>query len=75
MEEPFAFLAEQGVYDIMHMGSHKVLLVIPQLIIPTKTALNTRNPSVVVKVIHVLQVLVKCDQHGQHFLGQALVPY
>jgi hypothetical protein len=75
VEEPYAFLAEQGVYDMMHMGSHKVLPVIPQLIIPTKTALNTRNPSVIIKVLHVLQDLVKCDRQGQHLVGQALVPY
>jgi len=75
VEEPYTFLAEQGVYDMMHIGSNKILPVIPQLIIPIKTALNTRNPSVIVKVLNVLQHLVKCDQQGQHLVGQALVPY
>ena len=75
VEEPYTFLAEQGVYDMMHVTSHKVLPVIPQLIIPIKTALNTRNESVIIKVLKVLQALVKCDEKEQNLVGQALVPY
>jgi hypothetical protein len=75
VEEPYAFLAEQGVYDMISVGSHKVLEVIPQLIIPIKTALNTRNRSVIVKVLKVLQALVKCDENDQNLVGQALVPF
>lgn len=75
IEEPYAFLSEQGVYDMMSVASHKVLSVIPQLIIPIKTALNTRNRSVIIKVLKVLQALVKCDENGQNLVGQALVPY
>lgn len=38
-EEPYRFLAEQGVYDMLeHGGSTKILPVIPQLIIPLKSA-------------------------------------
>ncbi|CAM9538606.1 unnamed protein product [Ascophyllum nodosum] len=77
LEEPYAFLAEQGVYDMTSAGSNKVLPVIPQLIIPIKTALNTRQKAVIVKVLKVLQALVTCDQgaDGQGLIGQALVPY
>ncbi|KAJ8601552.1 hypothetical protein CTAYLR_005232 [Chrysophaeum taylorii] len=77
VEQPYAFLAEQGVYDMMSSGWQKVLPVIPQLIIPIKTALNTRKKDVIVKVLKVLQVLVVCDTvpEGQHLIGQALVPY
>lgn len=75
IEEPYAFLSEQGVYDMMQVGSHKVLPVIPQLVIPIKTALNTRNRCVIVKVLRVLQALVKCDKNDQNLVGQALVPY
>uniref|UniRef100_A0A7S2UTZ0 Uncharacterized protein n=1 Tax=Fibrocapsa japonica TaxID=94617 RepID=A0A7S2UTZ0_9STRA len=76
-EDPYAFLAEQGVYDMMSAGSNKVLPVIPQLIIPIKTALNTRQKKVIVKVLKVLQALVQCDTgpEGQGLIGQALVPY
>lgn len=75
IEEPYAFLAEQGVYDMMQVGPNKVLSVIPQLIIPIKTALNTRQRVVIVKVLKVLKALVKCDQNEQNLVGQALVPY
>mmetsp|Transcript_4282 Transcript_4282/g.12475 ORF Transcript_4282/g.12475 Transcript_4282/m.12475 type:complete len:306 (-) Transcript_4282:408-1325(-) len=79
VEEPYAFLAEQGVYDMMQAPqSQKVLPVIPQLIIPIKTALNTRMKPVIVKVLKVLQHLVVCDQgeNGEPgLIGQALVPY
>ena len=60
---------------MMQVGSgDRVLPVIPQLIIPIKTALNTRNRAVIVKVLKVLQALVKCDK-GKNQVGQALVPY
>lgn len=77
IEEPYAFLGEQGVYDMMSAGWMKVLPVIPQLIIPIKTALNTRQKKVIVKVLKVMQALVTCDTvpDGQHLIGQALVPY
>ncbi len=39
--DPYRFLAIQGIFDILEKGAGKVLSVIPQLIIPIKTALNT----------------------------------
>lgn len=63
---------------MLEAGSHKVLPVIPQLIIPIKTALNTRDRDVVVKTLKILQVLVNCDvavSGGNGLIGQALVPY
>ncbi|GMH63365.1 hypothetical protein TrRE_jg8277 [Triparma retinervis] len=77
LEEPYCFLATQGVYDMMSEGFTKVLPVIPQLIIPIKTALNTRKKRVIVKVLKVLQCLVTADAgaEGQNLIGQALVPY
>jgi len=78
VEMPYAFIAEQGVLDMLEAGAHKVLPVVPQLIIPIKTALNTRDKTVIVKVLKVLQVLVNCDvaiSGGAGLIGQALVPY
>merc|ERR1712072_1390265 len=52
--------------------------VIPQLIIPIKSALNTRNKEVIVVVLKVIQHLLNCTPatSGQLCLiGQALVPY
>ncbi|EQC26213.1 hypothetical protein SDRG_15949 [Saprolegnia diclina VS20] len=82
IEEPYAFLAEQGIKDMMVNASSKVLPVIPQLIIPIKNALNTRKASIIVKTLHILQLMVTCDKKpGQDgfaaggLIGQALVPY
>ena len=78
VENPYAFIAEKGVEDMILHGAHKILAVIPQLIIPIKTALNTRNESVMVRVIRILQYLVKCDiaeGDAVGLIGQALVPY
>jgi hypothetical protein len=65
------------VKDMMDRGGNKILPVIPQLIIPIKTALNTRIPGVIVKVLKILQLLVLCDTsaNGDGLIGQALVPY
>ncbi len=78
VELPYAFIAEQGVLDMLEAAPHKVLPVIPQLIIPLKTALNTRDREVVTKVLKILQALVNCDvavSGGAGLIGQALVPY
>ena len=75
VEEPYAFLAERGIYDMMHVGKgRRVLPVLRQLIIPINTALNTRNQEVIVKTLKVLQALVRCD-NGTNDVGEALVPY
>jgi hypothetical protein len=78
VEHPYECMAEQGVIDMLQKGPAKVLPVIPQLIIPIKTALNTRDARVIVKVIKILMLLVdvgKDDVGGENLIGQALVPY
>jgi len=70
-QEPYRFLACQGVFDLLHNGQAKVLPVIPQLIIPIKTALNSRDAAVITTTLHVLQALVQCSDT----VGEALVPY
>lgn len=81
-EHPYADMAEQGVIDMLQKGTvptNKVLPVIPQLIIPIKTALNTRDANVINKVIKILILLVTDDNPnnstGENLIGQALVPY
>jgi len=61
----------QGTFDMLEHGGSKILPVIPQLIIPIKTALNTREPTVIVIVLKVLQQLVVSGE----MIGEALVPY
>lgn len=78
VEQPYAFVGEQGVLDMLEAAPHKVLPVIPQLIIPIKTALNTRDKEVMVKILKILQALVNCDvavSGGAGLIAQALVPY
>lgn len=71
LEEPFCFVALQGCYDLLEKGGPKILPTIPQLIVPIKTALNTRHPTVIVNVLKVIQKLVV----SADYVGQALVPY
>lgn len=69
--EPYKFLARQGTYDLLAKGGPKILSVIPQLIIPIKTALNTRDKEIVCEMLKVLQRLVVSGD----MIGEALVPY
>jgi Parkin co-regulated protein len=78
MEQPYALVAEQGITDMLEAAPHKVLPVIPQLIIPLKLALNTRDKPIIVKVLKTLQLLATCDNSiagGAGLIGQSLVPY
>jgi hypothetical protein len=70
-EEPYKFLAHQGCYDLLKKGGAKILPTIPQLIIPVKTALNSRDPEIMCVVLKVMQQLVISGD----LIGEALVPY
>jgi hypothetical protein len=69
--EPFSFLALQGVQDMLRVGRSQVLAVLPQLIVPIRRCLNTRDPELVCRVLGILQLLVQADER----IGEALVPY
>jgi len=71
LEDPYRFLAVQGTYDMLEKGGSKILPVVPQLIVPVKTALNTRNPELMATMMKVLQTLVLSGE----MIGEALVPY
>jgi hypothetical protein len=70
-EDPYRFLAVQGMFDMLEKGGPKILPVVPQLIIPMKTALNTRDPPVMCTMLKILQTLVRSGD----MIGEALVPY
>eukprot|EP01062_Namystynia_karyoxenos_P069273 TRINITY_DN647_c0_g1_i1.p1 TRINITY_DN647_c0_g1~~TRINITY_DN647_c0_g1_i1.p1 ORF type:complete len:293 (+),score=128.50 TRINITY_DN647_c0_g1_i1:97-975(+) len=70
-ENPYRFLSVQGCFDLLEKGGSKILPTIPQLIIPIKTALNTRDPDIIVTMLKVLQQLVVSGE----LIGEALVPY
>lgn len=52
--DPYRFLSIQGTFDMLEKGGAKVLPVIPQLIIPIKTALNTRDPEIIAITLKIL---------------------
>ncbi|KAG2461131.1 PACRG protein, partial [Polypterus senegalus] len=68
---PYEFFARQGVHDMLEHGGAKILPVLPQLIVPIKNALNTRNRQVICTTLKVLQHLVI----SADMIGEALVPY
>jgi len=70
-EDPYRFLAVTGTFDMLEKGGAKILPVVPQLVIPIKTALNTRDPEIMATILKVLQELVKSGD----MIGEALVPY
>ncbi|XP_065649750.1 parkin coregulated gene protein homolog isoform X2 [Hydra vulgaris] len=70
-KHPYCFFASQGIHDMLEHGGEKILDVIPQLIIPIRDALETRNRDVVCTTLKVLQHLVA----SHDLIGRALVPY
>jgi hypothetical protein len=70
-EDPYRFLSVQGLNDMLEVGGQKVLPVVPQLIVPLKTALNTRDPLIVSTTLKALQALILSGD----MVGEALVPY
>merc|ERR1712203_2481 len=70
-EDPYRLLAVAGVYDMLDLGGERILPVVPQLIYPIKTALNTRDHQVLCTLMEVVQTLVASHE----MIGEALVPY
>ncbi|KAI4471524.1 parkin coregulated protein park2 coregulated [Holotrichia oblita] len=70
-EEPYKFISQQGIHDMLTHGGKKIYPCIPQLIIPLKNALNTKNRQVMCATLKVIQHLVKSGD----MIGEALVPY
>lgn len=70
-EDPYRFLAVEGTHNMLDKGGSKILPVVPQLIIPIKTGLNTRDPEVIATILKILQKLVLSGE----MIGEALVPY
>lgn len=71
MREPHAFIAEAGLLQMLEHGGHMILPVIPDIILPIKQALDTKNRDTIRKTLQAIRVLVSCHQ----LVGPALVPY
>lgn len=70
-EDPYRFLAVQGTHDLLSHPHTDVAPVVPQLIIPIKEALNTKDPDVIACAIKAIQTMVLCNEGA----GVVLVPY
>ncbi|KAJ8981537.1 hypothetical protein NQ317_006698 [Molorchus minor] len=70
-ENPYKLFAQQGIHDMLEHGGPKIFPCIPQLIIPIKDAIKTKNKEVMCATLRVLQHLVKSGD----MIGEALVPY
>ena len=71
IEEPYTYLCDKGLDDLLTFGKDKILPVLPQLIIPIKLALSTKNHSVVCLTLKKLKKLVLAGE----MIGESLVPY
>ena len=71
VDDPYRFLAIQGVIDMIQAAPEKLLPVVPQLILPINSALATREPDIICSVLKILQQMLL--QNPQ--IGQAFVPY
>jgi hypothetical protein len=70
-QHPYNKFARQGVQDLLANGGDKIYAIIPQLIIPIKNALNTKNIDVMCTVLKIIQQLVNASD----LIGPALVPF
>ncbi|KAM9363781.1 parkin coregulated gene protein [Symphorus nematophorus] len=68
---PLELFAREGVHDLLDNGGPKILPVVPQLILPIRNALNTKNRQVMCTTLKALQHLVVSADN----VGEALVPY
>lgn len=51
--DPYRFLAIQGSFDLLDKVGEKIINIIPQLILPLKAALNTRDPEIIAVALKV----------------------
>ncbi|XP_017013911.1 parkin coregulated gene protein homolog isoform X3 [Drosophila takahashii] len=70
-KHPYKTYARQGVTDLLLAGGEKIHPVIPQLILPLKNALSTRNLEVMCTTLKIIQQLVMSSD----LVGPALVPF
>ena len=57
IDDPYRFLAVQGTFDLLDKVKDAIVKVIPQLILPLKAALNTRDSDVICVALKVYILL------------------
>ena len=70
-EEPYRFFARKGTWELLKNGGTRVLQCIPQVVIPLKKALDTRDLEILPVALRTLQKLVKSSE----LAGEALIPF
>ncbi|OHS95175.1 Parkin coregulated protein like protein [Tritrichomonas foetus] len=70
-EEPYKFFARKGTWELLKHGGTRVLQVIPQVVIPLKKALDTRDLEILPVALRTIQKLVKSSD----LAGEALIPF
>ncbi|KAK8878194.1 hypothetical protein M9Y10_004959 [Tritrichomonas musculus] len=70
-EEPYRFFARKGTWELLKHGGTRVLQVIPQVVIPLKKALDTRDMEILPVALRTMQKLVKSSD----LAGEALIPF
>ena len=71
IKEPYKFIADKAIDEMLEKCPHKILPILPQLIIPIKLALETRIQEVIVRTLKKLQKLVRCG----YSIAESIVPY
>lgn len=69
--DPYRFLAIQGTFFLLEQVKDAIIKVIPDLIPPLKTALNTRDDEIIAVTLKVIQKLVLSSD----LAGDVLVPF
>lgn len=70
-EEPYKFFARKGTWELLKQGGTRVLQVIPQVVIPLKKALDTRDLEILPVALRTMQKLVQSSD----LAGEALIPF
>lgn len=71
---PYGFIARYGIHDLLSVRSDKIRPVIPQIIIPIKNALNTKNPEIILATLRIIQHMCLCGKLNKFsFFNKSLI--
>jgi len=70
-EDPYRFLAIHGAIDMIERNPNRVRTVIPQIILPIKSAIVTKREPTIRPILRVIQLMLRLNPN----IGPILVPY
>ncbi|KAI0984390.1 hypothetical protein GJ496_002921 [Pomphorhynchus laevis] len=75
-ERPFNIVATLAIKDVLSVATHKIdVALMRQISLLIRRALLTRNPSVAINCIEVLETLIAGDNDNGHGVGQCIIPF